>query len=70
MYIGFVIHAVPLLAQVRSVIHALELNSVLFCVVVGVPHPAACTASLEVVTIKQLLHRVLLDCGIKTTEDS
>ncbi len=66
MHIGFVVHAVPLLAQIRSVIHPLKLNPVVLRVVVGIPHPAAATASLEVVTINQLLDRILCDCGIKT----
>lgn len=70
MHIGLVVHAVPLLAQVRSVIHPLKLNTVLLGVVVGIPHPAASTASLEVVTVNQLLNRVLCDLSIKTAEDS
>jgi hypothetical protein len=56
MHVGLIVLAVPLLAQVRSAIHPLELDPVLLCVVVGIPHPAASTARLEVVTVNQLLH--------------
>lgn len=69
MHVGLIVLAVPLLAQVGSAIHPLELDPVLLCVVVGIPHPAASTARLEVVTVNQLLHRVFFDCGIKTAED-
>jgi precorrin-4 methylase len=57
MHKVFIVPAIPLFSHVWRGISSLELNAIIFGIVIGVPHPTAAASSLELtITVNELLN--------------